>query len=259
MASAALPPAVAPLRDRAGEAALFLDYDGTLAPIVDDPAAALPAPGARAVLGRLGSRLGTVAVVSGRPVAFLEGMLGRPRGVHLAGLYGMEQIRADGTFELDAAAAPWCPGVEEVAEALRRRAPPGVGVEAKGLSVTVHWRRAPGAEAWVREAVAAAAARTGLRPHEGRRSLELRPPVPTDKGSVVRRLGSGRPVVGCFGDDLGDLPAFEAVAALRAAGATTVTVAVVDAESAPEVVALADLTVDGPEGAVALLEAIAPA
>lgn len=252
-----LPPLLAPLRDRAAEAALFLDYDGTLAPIVGDPADAVPLTGVRELLPRLGARLHVVAVVSGRPVEFLEESLGRPWGVHLAGLYGMEEIGADGVLRRDRAAEEWRGGVEEATAALLRDAPSGVGVEPKGLSVTVHWRQAPAAEDWVRARVDALAERTGLQVRPGRKSIELRPPVATDKGTVVGRLGAGCAVVGCFGDDLGDIPAFEAVAALGRAGATTVTVAVVDAESPGEVVALADTSVEGPEGALALLEAIA--
>lgn len=257
MPRADLPPALAPLRDRAGEAALFLDYDGTLAPIVADPAGAWPVPGVPGLLARLGRRLSVVAVVSGRPLAYLESTLGRPDGVHLAGLYGMEEIGADGELRRDPAAEEWRGTVGQAAAALLRDAPPGVEVEPKGLSVTVHWRRDPGKERWAREAAASAAAKAGLHAQEGRMSIELRPPVAADKGTVVTRLGTGHAVVGCFGDDLGDLPAFEAVSELGRAGATTVIVAVVDPESAPEVIATADVSVEGPQGAVALLEAIA--
>lgn len=260
MSSAALPPLLAPLRDDARDAALFLDFDGTLAPIVDDPARARPVPGAPAVLERLGGRLAVVAVVSGRPVSYLEHALGRPRGVHLAGIYGLEEIGADGVLRRDPAAEEWRGSVDEVSAALLRDAPAGVGVEPKGLSVTVHWRRAPGEEGWVRRRVGVEAGRTGLVAQQGRMAVELRPPAGPDKGTVVTRLGSGRAVVGCFGDDLGDVPAFEAVSALGRAGATTVKVAVVDAESAEsagEVLAMADMAVEGPEAAVALLEAIA--
>ncbi len=246
-----------PLRERAEEAALFLDYDGTLAPIVDDPAGARPVPGVPELLARLGARFGVVAVVSGRPLAYLQGALGRPPGVRMAGLYGMEEIGADGVLRRDPAAEGWRGSVQEVTDVLSRDAPPGVEVEPKGLAVTVHWRRAPEAEEWVREAAASAAARTGLRAEPGRMSVELRPPVAADKGTVVARLGARHPVVGCFGDDLGDIPAFEAVAALGRAGAATVTVVVADAESPPQLLAMADVSVAGPEAAVALLEAIA--
>ena len=252
-----LPPPLVPLRERAGQAALFLDYDGTLAPIVDDPGGARPVPGVPELLARLGARLGVVAVVSGRPLAYLRAALGQPTGVWMAGLYGMEEVGADGRLRSDPDAESWRGVVQEVTDVLRLAAPPGVEVEPKGLAVTVHWRRAPAQEVWVREVVTSEAARTGLRVQPGRMSVELRPPVAADKGTVVARLGACHPVVGCFGDDLGDVPAFEAVAALGRAGATTVTVVVADAESPPRLVAMADVSVGGPEAAVALLEAIA--
>ena len=254
---ATVPSGVAPLRDRAAEAALFLDYDGTLAPIVADPVGARPLLGVPELLAALGDRLGVVAVVSGRPVAYLEGALGRPPRVHLAGLYGMEEIGGDGRLRRDAAAEEWRDAVGDATASLLRGLPPGVEVEPKGLAVTVHWRQAPRAAATVRAAAAAAAARTGLVAQPGRMSIELRPPVPADKGTVVLRLGTGHAVVGCFGDDVGDVPAFDAVSALGRAGATTVIVAVADLESPPEVIARADVVVQGPVEAVALLRAIA--
>ncbi|MGH8988401.1 MAG: trehalose-phosphatase [Acidimicrobiales bacterium] len=252
-----LPAVAAPLRDRAAQAALFLDYDGTLAPIVEDPGAARPLPGVPELLVRLGNRLAVVAVVSGRPVAYLEEVLGRPAGVHLAGLYGMEEVGADGVRRRDAAAQRWSDTVAGAAGALRQQVPSGVVVEPKGLAVTVHWRRAPGEAGRAAEAAAAVAARTGLVAQPGRMSTELRPPVDADKGSVVLNLGAGHAVVGCFGDDVGDLPAFEALRVLGRAGATTVAVAVADAESPPELVAAADLVVESPGAAISLLEAIA--
>ena len=62
-----VPPALLPLTERPERAALFCDFDGTLAPIVADPADARPLPGATDVLGVLAGRYRLVAVVSGRP------------------------------------------------------------------------------------------------------------------------------------------------------------------------------------------------
>ena len=67
-----LPPPLRPLAAAPASAALLVDYDGSLAPIVDDPAAAVVFPAAHAALTRLVARLGRVAVVSGRPVDFLH-------------------------------------------------------------------------------------------------------------------------------------------------------------------------------------------
>ena len=65
--------------------------------------------------------------------------------------------------------------------------------------------------------------------------------------------------VAVFGDDLGDLPAFEAVAELGERGVVVARVAVIDAESDDRVAAQSDLVVEGPVGAVTLLEELARA
>ena len=70
--------------------ALFLDFDGTLSPIVEDPVGARPLPAVPDLLTRLARRLGLVAVISGRPATFLSEVLAAPRGVRLVGLYGLE-------------------------------------------------------------------------------------------------------------------------------------------------------------------------
>ncbi len=239
------------------------DFDGTLAPIVEDPATARPLPGTAAVLARLARRFGVVAVVSGRPAAFLAAHLamagtrtGAAGRVQLVGLYGLESAGPDGVA-VEPTAAPWRPVVDEVAGRLTIDAPAGVEVEGKGLAVTVHWRRAPAAGGWVADRVAAEAERSGLVAHPGRYSLELRPPLAVDKGTVLRRLTEGCSAACYFGDDLGDLPAFAELSGWAAAGREGVAVAVVDEETPPEVVALADLTVPGPAAAGRLLSWLA--
>jgi trehalose 6-phosphate phosphatase len=252
-----VPAVLTPLCEHPERSALFLDYDGTLAPIVDDPGAARPLPGVPGVLARLVDRFALVAVVSGRPIAFLLEVLGHPAGVHLAGLYGMETAQPGGEARPSEEAAPWRPVVAEVTRLAVAEAPPGAEVEAKGLTVTLHWRRHPETEPWARRFADRETARTGLVGQPGRMALELRPPIAVDKGSVVRRLAPGHAAVGCFGDDLGDLPAFQALNELATAGVAVARVAVVDAESPPEVAAAADLVVQGPPGALALLQLLA--
>jgi trehalose 6-phosphate phosphatase len=133
-----------------------------------------------------------------------------------------------------------------------------VEVEDKGLAVTVHWRRAPQAGDRATATARAEAARGGLRSHPGRLSVELRPPTDTDKGSAVRALVSGCSAACYLGDDLGDLPAFAALAELASGeGLVTVSIAAVDDESAPEVAEAADVVVRGPLGALAVLEWLA--
>jgi trehalose 6-phosphate phosphatase len=245
------------LADRAGSAVLT-DFDGTLAAIVADPATARPLPGAREVLADLSRRFATVAVVSGRPASFLVDHFGGIDGLRLVGSYGSEWSGADGLITTDPTIEGWRPVVSEAATRLAAEAPPGVFVEDKALSLTVHWRRAPEAEHWVVDAAAAESKRSGLVGHEGRRSVELRPPGPIDKGSVVEQLATGARCACFLGDDVGDLPAFAALDRLAVqSGTAVVKVAAADQDGPPEVAASADVIVDGPPGALRLLQWLA--
>jgi trehalose 6-phosphate phosphatase len=255
-----LPAPLVPLAADPAHGALFLDFDGTLAAIVEDPTAARPLPGVRALLADLAGPFALVAVVSGRPTAFLTEVLGDPAGVTLAGLYGLE--RALGGPEL----ASWAAVVDEVVAEARAGAPAGIYVEPKGLTVTLHWRHAPEHKDWVLAFAERQHARRGLAVHPGRAERELRPPLDVDKGTVVRALGAEHAgqlrAAAVFGDDIGDLPAFAAAGELRSGDGRplqVVRVAAVDAESPPEVAARADVTVPGAAGAVALLRALADA
>jgi trehalose 6-phosphate phosphatase len=253
---AASPDLPGPLRPFAAEpatSALFLDFDGTLSAIVADPRDARPLPGVPQLLADLARPFALVAVISGRPTAFLSEVLGAPAGVALAGLYGLERALHGAAHER------WAGVVDAVVHEARAGAPPGVYVEPKGLTVTLHWRNAPETGPWAHAFAAREEEERGLRVYPGRMSLELRPPLDVDKGTVVRSLVPGMRAVAVFGDDLGDLPAFDAAAELRARGVAVARVAVVDAESDDRVAAGADLVVEGPSGAVRLLEQLAAA
>lgn len=256
---------------RAGLAALLAgparalvacDYDGTLAPIVDHPDLAVPAPGAVEALAALAGLVGAVAVVTGRPAAAAVrlGGLDRVPGLVVLGLYGAQRWLGP------AAAGPRPePGLDAVRAALPdvvSRAPEGTYVEDKGGSLAVHTRRTADPVAAldaVRPALARLAERHGLRLDPGRYVLELRPPG-ADKGLALERLAreAGAGSVLFAGDDLGDLAAFEAVQRLRAAGVPGLAVASASSET-PEVADRADLVVDGPAGVVDLLQRLAAA
>jgi trehalose 6-phosphate phosphatase len=219
--------------------------------------------GVQTVLAALAQRFAEVAVVSGRSVSYLEDHLAPDRPtdpehrVRFVGLYGLEQSRGDGRITVLEDARAWQQVVDAAVVALQRGAPDGVLVEPKGLAVTVHWRRAPEAEGWVAASVAAEVERSGLRAHRGRLSVELRPPLEVDKGSVVEGLTRACSAACYFGDDLGDLPAFAALGDMRGHGGHTLAVAVVDQESDPLVAEAADLTLAGPRQALAALRWLA--
>jgi trehalose 6-phosphate phosphatase len=245
-----------------GTALLGLDFDGTLAPIVADPDAARAHPGVPDVLARLAGHGARVAVVTGRPAAKAVEYAGIAdvAGLVVLGHYGLER------WEGGVVTAPQdLSAVDEV----RRRlpdvlagadAPEGTYVEDKGAAVAVHTRRTADPAAVfdaLRAPLTALAEDAGLVVEPGRFVLELRP-AGGDKGDALRGLveETGAATVGFVGDDLGDLAAFDAVDELRAAGRRGLLVC----SGSAEVTALAeraDLVVDGPDGVVALLSAIA--
>ncbi|HEX5288911.1 MAG TPA: trehalose-phosphatase [Streptosporangiaceae bacterium] len=238
------------------------DFDGTLAPIVARPQDARPYPGALAALTALVGAVGTVAVITGRPAAdaVALGGLETVPGLVVLGHYGWQRWQ-DG--ELATTPAP--PAVEQARAALpgvlrAAAAPDGTWVEDKEHALAVHTRGAADPQAALdrlREPLGELAARLGLAAEPGRYVIELRPPG-VDKGSALTGLAgerAARSVLLC-GDDLGDLPAFAAVRALRAEGVPGCAVASASAES-PQVAAAADLVVAGPEGVVELLTALA--
>jgi trehalose 6-phosphate phosphatase len=245
--------AVAALRSSPSTAAVFVDFDGTLAPIVLDADTARPLPGVPELLLRLHRALGVLAVVSGRPVAYLRGHL--PPQIELHGLYGLEAM-VGGELARHPEALAWRPVVDEVAAAARATGPAGIEVEDKGLSLTLHFRRRPEAAEDARAWAVAVAGRSGLELRTAKMSLELHPPVAVDKGTVVQARAAGMTAACYLGDDEGDLPAFAALDRLASAGVTTHKVAVHTPDASPAVLAQADHQVDGPEGAVEFLRAL---
>ncbi len=249
------------LRDHPDEGGVLVDYDGTLSPIVDDPGQARPLPAALDALTRLPARYRRVAVVSGRPAGFLVERLGLGRGatshgpsIVVSGLYGLEWAGSGGVVHTRPEAEPWREVVDRVERAARAAAPPGMLVEHKGLTVTFHWRTATAEAGWAQSFAEKMSRETDLDLHPGKMSLELRPPVPADKGTVVTELCRGLGAACFAGDDRGDLVAFAALDRLATERVTTCKVAVASAEIPPELRAAADVVVDGPEGVAALLE-----
>jgi trehalose 6-phosphate phosphatase len=245
---------LAPFLENPKDCALVVDYDGTLSPIVEDAAAATPHPDVPALLTRLRDHLGLVAVVSGRPIDFLAPLL--PEGLVLAGLYGLE-VSTDVGRRDHPQAGNWREVVDDVAGRAELRGPRGMVVERKGLSLTLHYRTAPELEKAIGAFAAEQATRSGLVARPARMSWELHPPIEVDKGTAVFDLASAFKAVAFAGDDLGDLPGFEALDELDQLGIGTLRIAVDSPEAPLELLDRADLVVDGPAGLVALLDTLA--
>jgi trehalose 6-phosphate phosphatase len=247
-----------------GHALIALDFDGTLAPIVSEPSAARPYPDVLPALQRLATGIGTLAIITGRPAPVaveLGGFAGIP-GLIVIGQHGFERWE-DGRLS-----SP--PSPPEVATARARLpdvlaaagAPEGTRVEDKGHALVVHVRNTASPQAALARLTGPLtefAAETGLDSKPGRMVIELRPPG-VNKGTALTELIAERdPAAVLFaGDDMGDLPAFDAVQAARADGRAGVTVC----SASDEVTALAehaDLVLDGPKEVAALLAALAEA
>ncbi|MEX2240466.1 MAG: trehalose-phosphatase [Burkholderiales bacterium] len=197
--------------------ALFLDYDGTLSPIVERPEDAVLAPETREVLQRL-ARRHPVAIVSGRDLEDVRRRVGLPE-VHYAGCHGFEIAGPRGN-RVHGAAAAAAPQLAAAADQVARDTHdlPGVQLERKRFTLAVHYRRARDADVpAVRDAVARAQARhPALRVTSGKKVFELQPDVDWDKGRAVlwliETLGLEDALPVYIGDDVTDEDAFRALA-----------------------------------------------
>jgi trehalose 6-phosphate phosphatase len=233
--------ALARLAGQPGQAAIILDVDGTLAPIVARPEDADVRQRTRDVLAGLVDRYRLVACLSGRPGADVTRLVGVD-GIRYVGEHGLE---------LEPDAERWACRLAAFAEATSWPHEQG-----KRLSLAFHYREADD-QAAARaelEAVAQRAREEGLRPRWGRMVLEIRPPVDADKGTAVRRLVADAGVRAALyaGDDSTDVDAFAGLDGLDVA----VRVAVLSDEAPEPLVRAADISVDGPEALVELLETL---
>jgi trehalose 6-phosphate phosphatase len=248
-----------------------LDFDGTLAPIVEDPASARIHAEAHDVLVEVAEQVLAVAVITGRParqVLDLGGLevVGDAIGeagkeLHVFGQYGNE--RWSSTHRRIAGPRPPA-GLarfqSELPRALRRAGAEDAHLEDKGLAVAVHTRRMPdprGAFDRLLPVLTDLAKRYDLVVEPGRAVIEVRSPG-SDKGVVVERLAEELEIGGFafVGDDLGDLDAFAAVSSLADRGLPTLLVcSASDEESA--LADRADVVAQGPEGVLDLLRTFA--
>ncbi|GAA4899750.1 trehalose-phosphatase [Tessaracoccus lubricantis] len=247
---------------------LALDFDGTLAPIVDDPEDSRMHDGAADALADLGNALGHVAIITGRGVAVVRrlGRLAERQGLDnliVLGQYGAERWDASTGEETPPSVPENVAAARPEVERIIAECPiDGVVLEDKGRALGVHTRRSAdpdGAFRQLKPLLAGVSERYGLVLEPGRNVLELRASSLT-KGDALRALveETGATVVAMCGDDLGDLPAFDVLRELRAGGLTTCAVVSGSAEQ-PLMAQQADVLAEGPDGVAAWLRDLAAA
>ena len=263
----ALAEGLRPLTAAPERAAVFCDIDGTLAPIVRRAEEAKVLTGAPGLLATLARRYRLVACVSGRSAAEARRLVG-VGAIAYAGSHGAELLEPGSTDPtVIPAFAEWEDRVkgfvaERDTSELRRL---GVRIEDKGPIAALHWRGVADEDAArvQLEQTAAQAEADGFATHWGRMVLEVRPPVPVDKGQAVRSLTERAEARTALfgGDDATDLDAFAALDALVAEDAldAAVRVGVSSDEGPAAIVDQADLVVDGVKGFMRVLAVLAEA
>jgi trehalose 6-phosphate phosphatase len=257
----------AALTAHAADVVVGLDFDGTLAPIVEDPDAAHIHPEAAQVLADLAGAVRAVAVITGRPArqALALGGLdevgdaigGTGRELYLFGQYGNERWSSTNRRVVSPRPPPGLATFgRELPRVLRSAGAAEAFVEDKGLAVAVHTRRLEDADAVfdrLVKPIGELAERHGLTVEPGRQVLEVRSPG-MHKGLVVDYLVEHVEAGGFLfaGDDLGDLEAFEAVLDLRRRGLPTLLVCSASHEQSA-LRELSDVVVDGPDGVLDFL------
>ena len=230
--------AVERLSEAPERAAIFLDVDGTLAPIAPRPEDARVPDEARSEVTRLAKRYALVACVSGRTGEDARRMVGA-EGVRYVGAHGLE---------LAPDADRWRDEIHSFAATV------DWPVEDKGLTVSFHYRQAEDEDAALEylDEVAERARKAGLVPRFGRKVLEIRPPVHADKGTAVRQMlvedGLRRALYA--GDDSTDADAFRALDELELG----VRVAVSSDEAPSQLIRAADVVVASPTELLDLLK-----
>jgi trehalose 6-phosphate phosphatase len=263
-AAATLVEALEPIRAEPARAAVLLDIDGTLAPIVRHADDATVPEAVRTLLIGVAKRYGVVACVSGRRASDARRIVSLGSIAYL-GSHGSEVLKPGSIQpEMDRELQAWTRRVQDFAndafdERLRQLR---VRLEDKEAIAALHWRGVPDeeqAEAAVR-AVAQDAEAAGFTAHWGKKVLEIRPPVRIDKGAGIVHLLRDRTVSAAVyvGDDTTDIDAFSGLDELLEGGRLghAVKIGVRSDETPPELERRADAMVDGTDGVRDLLRAL---
>ncbi|MEJ2758837.1 MAG: trehalose-phosphatase [Anaerolineales bacterium] len=243
--------------------ALVSDFDGTLSPIVNDPDSAMPDPKILPLLSELRDHLLAVAVLSGRAVEDVSERVGVP-GLVFIGNHGFERFQ-DGKIVIPDHVKSYQKAVSKAAKKIRQNLLPGMRVENKGITLSVHYRQAEDEED-VREKFLPKlrdwSDKYGLTLFQGRKVFELRPPVEIDKGTAFIQFVEDFKVQSAvyLGDDTTDASVLEAAKRLRETGKCEAYGLGVHSSNTPAEIHLhEDYSVDGVDGVREFLSALVKA
>jgi trehalose 6-phosphate phosphatase len=238
---------------------IFSDIDGTLAPIVPDPAAAAISPRAKDLLRQLIARGAKVALVSGREIEAAR-RIAPLEGAAYAGNHGLH-LWLNGREETTETVDDYVAQARALLTRIGTVRFPGIEVEDKGPVLAFHYRNAAD-ESEARRAILTTIERAGAGNtfglYEGRKVIELRPPLEINKGTAVLRLARELGVRGAIaiGDDMTDADMFRGVDRLRQDGLAGATVAVWSEEASAGLLEATDYYVSGVPGVEWLLDGI---
>jgi alpha,alpha-trehalase len=201
--------------------AVFLDYDGTLTPIVEDPNNATLPDRTKKVIKRLIEHY-SVAVISGRDLSDVQDMVGIG-SIAYAGSHGFDIVGPGGRYRNQEMGERFLPALKRAEAEMRKaiRDIPGAKLEHKRFAITVHYRQVGNANInTVRQRFDNVSSRyPELRKSGGKKVIELRPNIDWDKGKALLYLletlytDSGRILPLYIGDDITDEDAFRAIGA----------------------------------------------
>ena len=246
---------------RARPSALISDVDGTLSPIVSSPQEAEVLLECRDALAKLAGSLDLVAVVSGRQVEDVRRMVGLDQLTYI-GNHGLESWSRAGGYRNKASS--YTATMTEILRTLRDKlgSLDGIHLEDKGTVVSIHYRTSPDpaiARQAIFKAIEETPAISGLTIGEGKRVIEIRPPLAINKGTVITELAKAYRLKGILylGDDLTDIDAFRAIRDLREMGEVLGLSAGVGGTETPNGLAAAsDIFLSGPEAAARFLQVL---
>ena len=247
--------ALAPYIETCGETAIFLDLDGTLAPIIPRPDEVAVPNSISRLVRNLSHMYFAVTVVSGRPATEARRITGNSELAYI-GNHGFETMLPGHAVVVSDEARPYVSKIRELVDfsrSLEELIDSGIWLEDKTATMSFHFRRAPdpeAARALIQKIIYPKIGELGLDPREGRMVIEIRPPLPIDKGvavgQVLDRLGVRQAIY--IGDDTTDIDAFRELRSRRKRKYKTVCVGVISGEMPKELPKYSDLMVQRVSG-----------